>query len=124
VVAVHVDGTPATVRAVPGLVERAVSNLLENAAKWDASGRPIEVEVDAGTVLVRDHGPGLRGADPARVFDRFYRGPDTQAVAGSGLGLAIVKQVVDRHGGRVVAGDTPGGGATVGFELPVAPRDG
>jgi two-component system sensor histidine kinase MprB len=112
----------ATVVGVPALLERAVSNLLENAAKWDRSGIPIEAAVDGGAVRVRDHGPGLRGADPARLFDRFYRGPDSQRTPGSGLGLAIVKQVVDRHGGRVLAADL-GDGTVVGFELPTAPPD-
>jgi two-component system sensor histidine kinase MprB len=107
----------AMVTGVPALLERAVSNLLENAAKWDRSGAPGEVTVRGPRVEVRDHGPGLGTADAARVFDRFYRGPDSQAVPGSGLGLAIVKQVVERHGGRVEAADAPGGGACIGFEL-------
>lgn len=107
----------ATVMGVPPLLERAVSNLLENAAKWDRSGVPVEVTVRGRHVEVRDHGPGLGTADPTRVFDRFYRGPDTQATPGSGLGLAIVEQVVDRHGGRVLAADAEGGGACIGFEL-------
>ena len=122
VVDVRLAGGPATVRGVPGLLERAISNLLDNAAKWDRSGRPIELEVTGRRVVVRDHGRGLDGADPERLFDRFYRGPRTQATPGSGLGLAIVKQVVERHGGHVVAHDADGGGAVVGFELP-APAD-
>jgi two-component system sensor histidine kinase MprB len=117
VVAVDLEA-PEVVAGVPALLERAVSNLLENAAKWDSSGVPIEMSVRGRLVEVRDHGPGLGTADPERLFDRFYRGPDTQATPGSGLGLAIVKQVVDRHGGRVLAADAPGGGARVGFELP------
>lgn len=103
------------------MLDRAVSNLLHNAAKWDHSGRPVEVVARGGRVEVRDHGPGLQGADPARMFDRFYRGPEAQATPGSGLGLAIVKQVVDRHGGHVFAADRPGGGAVIGFELPEPP---
>lgn len=117
VVDVQVDGQT-DVAGVPALLERAVSNLLDNAAKWDRSGRPIEVLVRGRRVEVRDHGPGLGSADPQRLFDRFYRRPATQATPGSGLGLAIVKQVVDRHDGRVFASDASGGGAVVGFELP------
>jgi two-component system sensor histidine kinase MprB len=109
---------PETVTGDPALLDRAVSNLLENAAKWDHSGLPVEVTVEHRSVQVRDHGPGLAGADPARIFDRFYRGPQSQRTPGSGLGLAIVKQVVERHGGRVHAADAAGGGAVVGFELP------
>jgi two-component system sensor histidine kinase MprB len=120
VVDVRVGPGPTTVPGVRGLIERALSNLLDNAAKWDDSGRPVEIDVERGRVLVRDHGPGLRGADPARLFDRFYRGPETQSTPGSGLGLAIVEQAVDRHGGRVLAGEGDGGGAVIGFALPDA----
>lgn len=120
-IVVHVRvGDSAIVSGVPALLERAVSNVLENAAKWDRSGLPIETTVDGGRVRVRDHGPGLGGADPARLFDRFYRGPDSQRMPGSGLGLAIVKQVVERHGGRVEAADL-GDGTLVGFTLPTVP---
>jgi two-component system sensor histidine kinase MprB len=76
------------------------------------------VTVERRSVRVRDHGPGLGRADPARLFDRFYRGPQSHGTPGSGLGLAIVKQAVERHGGRVHADDAPDGGAVVGFELP------
>jgi two-component system sensor histidine kinase MprB len=118
-VAIDVDADGAgSVTGVPRLLDRAVANLFDNAAKWDRSGRSIEATVRGGRVEVRDHGPGLAGADPARVFDRFYRGPATQSAPGSGLGLAIVAQVVERHGGRVFAADAPDGGAVVGFELP------
>jgi two-component system sensor histidine kinase MprB len=117
---VRVDG-PERVVGQQDLLERAISNLVDNAAKWDRSGVPIEVRVSGRRVEVVDHGPGLGGADPDRLFDRFYRGPDVQATPGSGLGLAIVKQVVDRHGGRVFAADGTGRGAAIGFELPVPP---
>jgi two-component system sensor histidine kinase MprB len=116
-------GGDTRVGAVPALLDRAVSNLFDNAAKWDQSGVPIEVVVRDRRVEVRDHGPGLGEADPQRVFDRFYRGPSTQSTPGSGLGLAIVKQVIERHGGRVIATNAPDTGAIVGFELP-APEAG
>jgi two-component system sensor histidine kinase MprB len=73
--------------------------------------------VSGGRVEVHDHGPGIDVEDLPNVFDRFYRSTAARTEPGSGLGLAIVKQVVDRHGGRVWAGNDPTGGAVVGFEL-------
>jgi two-component system sensor histidine kinase MprB len=104
--------------ARPMMVTRAISNLVDNAVKYSPDGT-IEVLVGEGRLEVRDHGPGIPPADQPYVFDRFYRATTTRSAAGSGLGLAIVKQIVDRHGGRVWAVNHPGGGAAVGFELPV-----
>ncbi len=112
---------PTTVLARPQMVERAVANLLDNALKYSPSPEPVRVRVDGGTVEVTDHGPGIDPADQPFVFDRFYRAVSARTAPGSGLGLAIVAQVVDRHGGRVWAGNAPEGGARVGFELPLLP---
>ncbi|MDQ0605125.1 two-component system sensor histidine kinase MprB [Streptomyces canus] len=99
-------------------LERAVGNLLENAAKFDADGDdPIEVHVRQGRITVRDHGPGIDAADAERVFDRFYRADTARSLPGSGLGLAIVRDVAEAHGGTVFARTRPGGGAEVGFTL-------
>jgi len=102
----------------PAMLERAVSNLVDNAHKWSPPDAAIEISVRGGTVEVIDHGPGIEEGDRSLVFDRFYRATRARAMPGSGLGLAIVKQVVDLHGGRVWADETAGGGARVGFELP------
>ena len=67
-----------------------------------------------------DRGPGIAAGDLARVFDRFYRADPARALPGSGLGLSIVREVVERNGGTVEASARPGGGASVGFTLPVA----
>ena len=61
-----------------------------------------------GTVVVRDHGPGVGRADLPHIFDRFYRSPGRPGLPGSGLGLAIVAQVVKAEGGTIVAETTPG----------------
>jgi two-component system sensor histidine kinase MprB len=99
-------------------LERAVGNLLENAAKFDPDGDdPIEVHVRQGRITVRDHGPGIDAADAERVFDRFYRADTARSLPGSGLGLAIVRDVAEAHGGTVFARTRPGGGAEVGFTL-------
>jgi two-component system sensor histidine kinase MprB len=92
-------------------LERALWNLVENAAKWSDSGGHIEVKVLGGEVTVRDHGPGVSDADRPFVFDRFYRSEDARSQPGSGLGLAIVRQIADSHGGRVEVESAPGGGA-------------
>ena len=101
----------------PNGLERATQNLIDNACKFAPDG-PIEVSVSAGTVVVRDHGPGLVEADIPQLFDRFYRSVDMRSKPGSGLGLSIVKSVVDSHGGTVFARNAPGGGAELGFTLP------
>ena len=101
-------------------LERAIGNLVDNAAKFDDSGRPIEITVRNGRVAVRDHGPGIADYDIAHVFDRFYRAPAARSKNGSGLGLAIVRDSVIAHGGPVSAANAPDGGALVTIELPTA----
>jgi two-component system sensor histidine kinase MprB len=111
------DVRPTVVTGDPSLLARAVANLLENAAKYGGDGG-VDVEVRAGVVRVRDHGPGFRQEDLPHVFDRFYRAPGARGMPGSGLGLAIVRQVTEAHHGRVVAENAEDGGAVVRLELP------
>jgi two-component system, OmpR family, sensor histidine kinase MprB len=99
-------------------IERAVTNLLDNAAKWTPAGGAIEVLVDDGSVTVRDHGPGFALEDLPHVFDRFYRSAVARGMPGSGLGLAIVRQVAETHGGSVAAENAVGGGALLRLSLP------
>ena len=108
-------GSVALVRAA-GL-ERAIGNLVDNAAKFDTSGAPIEIEVGAGRIAVLDRGPGIPAGAEERIFDRFYRALPARSLPGSGLGLAIVRTVAEAHGGTVFAGGRPGGGSVVGFTL-------
>jgi two-component system sensor histidine kinase MprB len=109
---------PTLVQGVPARIDRAVSNLLDNAAKWSPPGGQIEVRVTGGEVSVRDHGPGISEADLPYVFDRFYRARDARGLPGSGLGLAIVRQVADSHGGSVTAERPEGGGARLRMRIP------
>jgi len=106
-----------TIRGVPVPIERAVANLLDNAAKWSPPGGSVEVSVQNGSVTVRDHGPGIDEKDLPYVFDRFYRAPSARGMPGSGLGLAIVRQVADAHGGHVVAEPAEGGGTRMTLRL-------
>jgi two-component system sensor histidine kinase MprB len=109
---------PSVVTAAPGRLDRAVGNLLDNAAKWSPSGAAIEISTREGTVTVRDRGPGIDGADLPHVFDRFYRAPSARGTPGSGLGLAIVKQVADSYGGEVSVESDAGAGTTAHLRLP------
>ena len=108
---------PTTVRGVPSTIERAVGNLLDNAAKWSPPGAEVEVEVRDGRLVVRDHGPGIADEDLPYVFDRFYRARAARGMPGSGLGLAIVRQVAESHGGDVVAEHAEGGGTRMTLTL-------
>ncbi len=118
--AVVVTSDATVVSGRPTLIERAVSNLIDNAHKWSSPDTPIEVTVAAGEVRVRDHGPGISDADKARVFDRFYRSDKARTLPGSGLGLAIVEEIVAFHGGTTIVEDAPDGGAVVGFRVQAA----
>ncbi|MCU0261593.1 MAG: ATP-binding protein [Ilumatobacteraceae bacterium] len=119
-VRVGVVGEPVLVAAQPLAVQRAVSNLIDNAHKFDPTGGPIEVEVAGPSLVVRDRGPGIPEAELAQVFDRFHRADEARTLPGSGLGLSIVRAVVERNGGTVRAANRDGGGAEVGFTLRAA----
>jgi two-component system sensor histidine kinase MprB len=105
------------VRGIPATIERAVANLLDNAAKWSPPNGDVEVAVRAGEISVRDHGPGIDEEDLPYIFDRFYRSRSARGRPGSGLGLAIVRQVAVAHGGEVVAEQAEGGGTRMTLRL-------
>ncbi|MCW2952134.1 MAG: integral rane sensor signal transduction histidine kinase [Conexibacter sp.] len=116
--------TPCVVRGVPARLDRAVANLLDNAAKWSPAGASVEVALTPdGALTVRDHGPGIGPEDLPHVFERFYRAPSARGMPGSGLGLAIVRQVAELHGGSVAAEAAPGGGALLRLTLPGDPAE-
>jgi two-component system sensor histidine kinase MprB len=111
------DFDDSVVHGAPSTIERAVGNLLDNAAKWSPPGGPVEVAIRQGEVSVRDHGPGISDEDLPYVFDRFYRSRAARGMPGSGLGLAIVKQVAESHGGSVVAERPEDGGTLMRLRL-------
>ncbi len=121
---VTVHTTPWSVRGRSRSLERAVNNLVDNAAKFSPDGSPIEIDAPPGRVTVRDEGPGFPEADLPSVFDRFYRATGARSLPGSGLGLSIVREVAESHGGRATAGAAPGGGAEVSIVLPQIRADG
>ena len=117
VVTVHTTNDT-VVSARPQQLERAISNMVDNAVKFSDANSDIEIHVGARRIEVRDHGPGISDADKAHVFDRFYRAASTRSMPGSGLGLAIVAQFAHDHGATVYVLDNPGGGAIVGLQFP------
>lgn len=102
----------------PSALERAMQNLVDNACKFASDG-DVDIVVERGVVLVRDHGPGFVDADIPHLFDRFYRSVAMRSQPGSGLGLSIVKSIAEAHGGEVFARNATDGGAEVGFVLPL-----
>ncbi len=115
---------PTLVRGEPDRVQRAVSNLLDNAIKWSPEGGVIDLALHDGALTVRDHGPGFAPGDLEHIFERFYRADHARGTPGSGLGLAIVRQAAEAHGGSVEAANAPGGGAQirVRFAPPARPE--
>ena len=109
---------------------RALENLIENALKYGAVGKRVDVTVGraqtrAGLpeahVSVRDFGPGISPEHLPRLTERFYRVDvaDSRAQGGTGLGLALVKHVLNRHGGLLTIESTPGAGATFTMHIPL-----
>jgi two-component system sensor histidine kinase MprB len=119
-VSIEAELSPATVSGTPAALERAIGNLLDNAAKWSPPGSPIEVSVDVGELTVRDHGPGIAPADAPHIFERFYRATSARSMPGSGLGLSIVHRVAEAHGGTITAEPASGGGTLMRLSLPPA----
>jgi two-component system, OmpR family, sensor histidine kinase MprB len=108
---------PTSIVGRPAGLERAIGNLLDNAAKWSPPGSPVEVRLEGGELTVRDHGPGIAEQDIPHVFERFYRATSARGMPGSGLGLAIVRQVAEAHAGTIEAEPAEGGGTLMRLRL-------
>jgi two-component system, OmpR family, sensor histidine kinase MprB len=102
-------------------LERAVTNLLDNAVKWSPDGGTVRVRLTHGTLTVDDEGPGIAPDDRDHVFERFYRSQESRTMPGSGLGLSIVRQVTERHSGTVRVEESDGGGTRMVLQVPGAP---
>ena len=104
------------------LLEQVVINLVENAVKYAPPGSPIDLSASASDrgmiVEVADRGPGIAVGEESRIFDKFYRGKFARE-GGVGLGLTICRGIVEAHGGRIWAGNRPGGGAIIRFTIPL-----
>ncbi|MFJ8001973.1 ATP-binding protein [Streptomyces sp. NPDC096310] len=108
----------------PGLLERAVANIVENAVKYSPEGRRVTIAASAlgarVEVRVVDRGPGVPEDAKERIFEPFQRHGDAPRGAGVGLGLAVARGFVDAMGGTLAAEDTPGGGLTMVLTLSAA----
>jgi two-component system sensor histidine kinase MprB len=114
----RMDLAPVIVQGVPARLERAVSNLIDNALKYSPPEEPVEIALHDKELTVRDHGPGIAPEDLPHIFDRFYRGAEARGRPGSGLGLAIVRLLAAQQGGAVTAEPAPGGGTLMRLRLP------
>lgn len=121
-VSVGIDGELPLIEGDGAQLERALANLVENAARH-AGGRPVQViaNVVGGRAVVRvvDGGPGVAAVDRERIFEPFYRGRDAMPGSGSGLGLAIAKGFVEANGGSIALESPPGGGSAFVVTLPL-----
>jgi signal transduction histidine kinase len=113
------------VLADPGLLERVIANLVDNARRFSPSGVPVRVTAwadDFAYLRVADSGPGVPDADWDRMFTPFQRLGDQRSETGVGLGLAIARGFSEATGGSLVPSSTPGGGLTMTVQLPLMGR--
>lgn len=113
-----VEISPWMVFGEPQLLERAITNLLDNAAKWSPPNGTVRVRMTDGVLTVVDEGPGISATDLPHIFDRFYRSSEARTLPGSGLGLSIVRRAAERHGGTAEAASPESGGSVFTMTLP------
>jgi two-component system OmpR family sensor kinase len=109
-------------------MRQVFTNLLANASRFSEPSDPIEVAIGFSEkgkkhsllIEVRDHGEGIPKQLRDKVFERFYRVDNSRnsSTGGTGLGLAIVSTIIARHKGKILADETPGGGATFRISIP------
>jgi two-component system, OmpR family, sensor histidine kinase MprB len=116
-----VDTTSWWVLGEAQILERAVTNLLDNAAKWSPPGGTVKVVLRDGELSVSDEGAGVSESDLPMIFERFYRAATSRTMPGSGLGLSIVRQAAERHGGSITAGNRNPHGAVFTLRIPGQP---
>jgi two-component system sensor histidine kinase KdpD len=121
---VDVPETVPLVEADPGLLERAVANVVSNALAWSPDDKPVRVEAapvgEQVCLRVIDRGPGIPPAQRDHIFEPFSRVGDRSNDAGVGLGLAVAHGFVTAMHGDISVDDTPGGGLTVTIMLAPA----
>lgn len=110
--------TSSQIMAAPALIERAVSNMIDNALKWNPPNSSIQVEVENGSIRVSDKGPGIPVEEHEQIFERFYRTEEARSLPGSGLGLSIVRHVAESFGGQAQIIDRDEPGTTIELSFP------
>ena len=116
---------PHAIEADQSLLHQAIYNLVENAIKYTPEGGEVMIELQTSpstlTFAVQDSGIGIPKSDVPRLFEKFYRGTNREALAqrGTGLGLAIVKSITERHGGKVWVESELGKGSTFHLQVPL-----
>jgi two-component system phosphate regulon sensor histidine kinase PhoR len=129
-IAIALPSEPANVPGDRDELTRVFENLVENALKYGANGKRVDIGFSAATarggeaetlVTVRDYGPGIAAEHIPRLTERFYRVDVTQSRAegGTGLGLSLVKHILNRHRGRLTIESEAGNGATFTVRLPL-----
>jgi signal transduction histidine kinase len=117
---------PHAIEADQALLHQALYNLVENALKYTPDGGTVTIGLlcaaDTLTFAIQDSGIGIPKSDLSRLFEKFYRGTNREALAkrGTGLGLAIVKSIAERHGGKVWVESELGQGSTFYLLVPLA----
>lgn len=113
------------IQADPNLIDIALHNLLDNAAKYAGAQGTIRLVLCSDGAVARlaviDCGPGISPLDLPHIFESYYRGENTQGQSGLGLGLNLVQYIVQQHAGRITAQANPQGGMTFSIELPMSP---
>jgi signal transduction histidine kinase len=124
---VRLDSAPVQIHGDEHQLQQVLRNLLDNAARHAIRAVAVSLEcaADHAVVRVEDDGPGIPPADRERVFERFVRLDDSRSrrSGGAGLGLAIARELVGTHGGTLVVGESPSGGAVFELTLPLPSQD-
>ncbi len=116
---------PAACQGDPEWLDQVITNLVDNAIKYNSDGGQVRVTTRSGPagveLVVADDGPGIAPDDLPHVFERFYRADHSRSrtTGGAGLGLAIARIIVEAHFGAITVESTPGHGATFTVRLPV-----
>jgi two-component system, OmpR family, sensor kinase len=120
------NGTPVTMNGNLDALKQLLWILIDNAFKHTHDGGRVQLRLENGQgkarLIVLDDGPGIPPADLERIFERFYQSDAARSGEGTGLGLAIARWIAQEHGGRIVATNSPRGGAAFTVELPTEPK--
>jgi len=117
-----VEASEVSVAGDPDALRQLLWNLLDNAARHARSAVSVTLHADGtwARMMVADDGPGVPSSERERIFERFYKVDAARAGdRGAGLGLAIARWISEQHGGRVIAGEGPAGGAGFFVDFPL-----